>query len=73
MYLLETCNKIVFVNKPLNVNTGIYKKKKNIGQTLPEKVIVMPNGRKYISLPIRNINFTINRSCATPLFYFEIM
>lgn len=72
MYLLQTCNKIVFVNKPLNVNTGIYKKKK-IGQTLPEKLIVMPNGRKYISLPIRNINFTINRSCATPLFYFEIM
>lgn len=72
MYLLQTCNKIVFVNKPLNVNTGIYKKK-NIGQTLPEKVIVMPNGRKYRSLPIRNINFTINRSCATPLFYFEIM
>lgn len=71
MYLLQTCNKIVFVNKPLYVNTGIYKK--NIGQTLPEKVIVMPNGRKYISLPIRNINFTINRSCATPLFYFEIM
>lgn len=58
MYLLQTCNKIVFVNKPLNVNTGIYKKK-NIGQTLPEKVIVMPNGRKYISLPIRNINFTM--------------
>lgn len=28
MYLLQTCNKIVFVNKPLNVNTGIYKKKK---------------------------------------------
>lgn len=56
MYLLQTCNKIVFVNK-----------------TLPEKVIVMPNGRKYISLPIRNINFTVNRSCATPLFYFEIM
>lgn len=27
MYLLQTCNKIVFVNKPLNVNTGIYKKK----------------------------------------------
>lgn len=26
MYLLQTCNKIVFVNKPLNVNTGIYKK-----------------------------------------------
>lgn len=72
MYLLQTCNKIVFANKPLNVNTGIYKKKK-IGQTLPEKVIVMPNGRKYISLQIRNINFTINRSCATPLFYFEIM
>lgn len=72
MYLLQTCNKIVFVNKPLNVNTGIYKKK-NIGQTLPEKVIVMSNGRKYISLPIRNINFTIYRSCATPLFYFEIM
>lgn len=72
MYLLQTCNKIVFANKPLNVNTGIYKKK-NIWQTLPEKVIVMSNGRKYISLPIRNINFTINRSCATPLFYFEIM
>lgn len=51
----------------------VFIKKKNIGQTLPEKVIVMPNGRKYISLPIRNINFTINRSCATPLFYFEIM
>lgn len=34
MYLLQTCNKIVFVNKPLNVNTGIYKKT-NIGQTLP--------------------------------------
>lgn len=72
MYLLQTCNKIVFVNKPLNVNTGIYKKK-NIGQTLPEKVIVTPNGWKYRSLPIRNITFTINRSCATPLFYFEIM
>lgn len=28
MYLLQTCNKIVFVNKTLNVNTGIYKKKK---------------------------------------------
>lgn len=28
MYLLQTCNKIVFVNKPLNVYTGIYKKKK---------------------------------------------
>lgn len=27
MYLLQTCNKIVSVNKPLNVNTGIYKKK----------------------------------------------
>lgn len=71
MYLLQTCNKIVFVNKPLNVNTGIYKK--NIGQTLPEKVIVMPNGWKYRSLPVRNITFTIKRSCATPLFYFEIM
>lgn len=64
MYLLQTCNKIVFL---------VFIKKKNIGQTLPEKVTVMPNGRKYISLPIRNINFTINRSCATPLFYFEIM
>lgn len=30
MYLLQTCNKIVFANKPLNVNTGIYKKKKKI-------------------------------------------
>lgn len=29
MYLLQTCNKIVFANKPLNVDTGIYKKKKN--------------------------------------------
>lgn len=71
MYLLQTCNKIVFVNKPLNVNTGIYKKK--ILDKLYLKVIVMPNGWKYRSLPIRNINFTINRSCATPLFYFEIM
>lgn len=46
MYLLQTCNKIVFVNKPLNVNTGIYKKK-NIGQTLPEKVICLMVGNTY--------------------------
>lgn len=37
MYLLQTCNKIVFANKPLNVNTGIYKKKKKLDKLYLKK------------------------------------